>query len=85
MFNAKHNLLPLSFSHHVRFATITHRNNFRLTYHFERIDYRTLVRERYIGIACPKLWNALPNEIKIANSLYMFKTMLKDYFIKSYE
>ena len=84
MFNAKHNLLPASSSHHVQSARITHRYNLRIIHDFERLEYRTLVRERYVGVIGPKFWNTLPHEITETSSVSQLKIKLKDYLSVSY-
>jgi len=82
MYNAKHDVLPVSSSRHVHLARLNLRFSFRVNFDFKRIDCRTLVRERYIGIAGPKLWNILPQAIKVAGSLCLFKQKLKDYLLE---
>ena len=48
---------------------------------------RTVHTKRICGTSmrnsAPKLWNLLPNEIKTANSIYIFKRRMKKYFISS--
>jgi len=84
MYNSKHDLLPISSSRHVQPGRLNCRFSFRVKFDFERIDCRTLVRERYIGITGPKFWNILPQAITDADSLFLFKKMLKDYFLGLY-
>ena len=84
IFSVKNGLLPLSSSRHVQPARINHRFNLRVRFDFEHVECRTLVRERYVGIIGPKMWNVFPDIIKLASSLNGFKKKLKDYLIRFY-
>jgi len=84
MYNSKHDLLPISSSRHVQPARLNCRFSFRVKFDFERIDCRTLVRERYIRITGPKLWNILPQAIRDSESSFLFKKKLRDYFFGLY-
>jgi len=55
MYNSKHDLLPISSSRHVQPARLNSRFSFRVKFDFKRVDCRTIVRKRFIGIAGPKL------------------------------
>ena len=41
--------------------------------------------DRAFGVAGPKLWNALPNDIRSTRSLVTFKSKLKSYLFKQAE
>jgi len=84
VYNSKHDLLPISSSRHVQPARLNCRFSFNVKFDFKGFDCRTLVRERYIGIIGPKLWNILPQAIRDANSVFLFKKKLKDYLVGLY-
>ena len=56
------------------------RNRNRLLPSFNRLA----ISQRSITYAGPHTWNELPTEIKLSNSLNIFKSKLKRYFIQKY-
>ena len=46
------------------------------------VKYKTL-GERSFAFYAPKLWNSLPVDVRMANSLNNFKTLLKTYLFRS--
>ena len=48
----------------------------------KKVKYKTL-SERSFAFYAPKLWNSLPVEVRMANSFYNFKTLLKTYLFRS--
>ena len=56
------------------------RNRNRLLPSFNRLA----ISQRSITYAGPHIWNELPTEIKLSNSINIFKSKLKRYFIQKY-
>ena len=48
----------------------------------KRVKYKTL-GERSFAFYAPKVWNSPPVEVRMANSLETFKTLLKTYLFRS--
>ena len=46
---------------------------------------RTTKKAECINIKGPKMWNDLPADIKLCNSIYKFKKMYKALLLHSYE
>ncbi len=78
IYKISHGLLPIVFMRDFTFSKSS-RNpyNLRSQCHTKRIC-GTSMRN-----SAPKLWNILPNNIKNANSIYIFKRKMKKYFICS--
>ena len=47
-------------------------------------SYRTSLREKCSLVRFPRIWNAIPNEIKHSESLNIFKSRLKQYLSSKY-
>ena len=87
VYKVKNNLLPLACSHHVKMldasnAESTH--NLRNKSEFIEIPFKTKSRENYIGISGTKMWNSLPGNLKVLNSVFIFKREVANYFTAQY-
>ena len=78
IYKVSHRLLPIVFMKEFTFSKGERNHyNLRSQCHRKRIC-GTSMRN-----SAPKLWNLLPNEIKNANSIYIFKRRMKKYLICS--
>ena len=46
---------------------------------------RTKIRQCFALFQCIKAWNILPNDLKLINSLPMFKLKIRNYLLDKYE
>lgn len=84
IYKCQNNLLPMSCCCHIQFNSNPHHYSLRCQLIFKSISYRTQIRERYAGVAAPKVWESLPYCITSLNTLASFKKALKDYYIFQY-
>jgi hypothetical protein len=79
MFKYKHCLLPASFNKFFTTHSVNHSYNTR-----NRGDFRIPIhRIRTISTTGPKIWNELPNEVKMVNSLGHFKNKIKTLLLNT--
>ena len=57
------------------------RNSINLVSVFQRLSFT----QNSILFTGPQIWNSIPNEIKNANSLNIFKRSFKQFILNSYE
>lgn len=77
-------LLPLSCLNHIQVAQATHKYTLRHYSSVNSMYCRTNVRERYVGVSAPRVWDSLPDELKLIESLAGFNLSLKMYLISLY-
>jgi hypothetical protein len=73
MFKAKNNLLPESCRHHIKKITSGSRYSFRYKSEFCVPAFRTIVRQNYIAVEGPKLWEILPENIRPNYFVFYFQ------------
>ena len=71
------NQLPSSFNRYFTSNSGIHTYNTRQASNYHLFSVNTSVRKTSIAASGPKLWNALPDNIKKASSLALFKRKLK--------
>lgn len=85
MYKFYHNMLPDSCK---SFAIINDTNlkkyNFRKNSDFSIPKYRTSLREKFIKIHGPRIWNSLPQDLTSSSSISIFKTKLKQFLLSTY-
>lgn len=83
MYKAKFGLLPICCSSYVKkYSPRPH--SLRVIYDFELQYTRTTARQNFITWSGPTIWNSIPNEIKNAPSLSIFKRDLTTFLINQY-
>ena len=83
MYKILNNLIPRLSHHHFISNMTIHDYNTRSSHHLHVPYCRTKLRQNTIQFQGPKLWNLLPEEIKSAPSVNIFKKRMRTYFINS--
>ena len=78
------NIMPISCMNHIQHVQDNYRYQLRKVSSIRKLPFRTNTRQRYIGVSGPRLWESLPNYIKLSNSLQLFKTHLQKYYFQQY-
>ena len=78
------NLLPKCCSYHIAPHQINHNYTFRRELSVVSLPYKCCIRERYIAIIGPKLWNAIPQVIQLSSNLFIFRKALKKRILENY-
>jgi len=84
VYKSLNSLLPMSCSVHVKKHEVFHSYPLRKEYGTVAPAYKTKIRECYVGVSGPKLWNALPEQVISSPSVSMFKKSLKEFLIANY-
>ena len=81
MFSYHHALLPLSFRNLFVTNSQVHNYNTRSTANYRTHFCRTNIKQFSILYQGPKIWNSLPVNVKISNSLSCFKKRINDLLL----
>ena len=84
MYKIKNNLLPTSTFKLVHTKTDNSLHNLRKGRDFIVEKYKTVIRRKSIAVSGPDLWHSLPDAIKSASSVIIFKRLLTDSLIACY-
>ncbi|HMK58436.1 MAG TPA: reverse transcriptase family protein [Nitrososphaeraceae archaeon] len=84
MFKLKHNLLPMSCLRQFTFVSNDCWYNFRNQNDFALINFKSEIRKRCVSVKGPEMWNSLPVHLRDSVSVPVFKSRLKESFIKEY-
>ena len=84
IFKSINNLLPKSSSYHIKKHDLTHDYPLRNECSISTVSFKTKIRENYIGVSGPQLWNLLPELVKSSVTFLIFKRNLKDFLLKHY-
>ena len=79
MYKIQNNLIPRLGHHHFISNMAIHDYNTRSNHHLHIPYCRTKMRQNTIQFQGPKLWNLLPEEIKSAPSVNIFKKRIRTY------
>ena len=85
MFKLKHDLLPMSCLRQFTFVSNDRRYNFRNRSDFALINVKSEIRKRCVSVKGPEMWNSLPVHLRDSVLGSVFKSRLKESFIKEYE
>ncbi len=78
------NQLPSSFNHYFTSNSSIHTYSTRQASNYHLFYANTSIRKKSIATSGPKLWKALPDNIKNASSLALFKRKLKLHLSTNY-
>ena len=84
MYKAKNNLLPNACAYHITLSPKDNHYQFRKPIDFCPISFHTQVREKYIAVIGPQLWNSIDMSIKSSVSISIFKKRLVFSFLAKY-
>ena len=77
-------LLPSCCAYHIAPHKTSHNYEFRKEYSVISLPHKCCIREQYIGVIGPRLWNALPQNIQVSSSLFLFQKTFKKNILESY-
>lgn len=83
-YRSKNCLLPTSCSNYISLYSSSHQYMMRNHPSMTVVSFRTKIRERFIGVSGPKLWNSLPDSIRNSTSLPLLKKRLSAFLIDMY-
>ena len=84
VYRHQHGLLPSSCKHHLNQQNSYSIHALRNTYCIPSMRFRTKLREAYVGVCRPHLWNSPPLDVLISPGLQVFKKNLFNHFLKQY-
>ena len=58
--------------------------NMRNSHDFALISYRTNIREQCICVVGPRLWDSIPSDLRVSDSVFIFKRLAREYLISLY-
>ena len=73
------NMLPSVFNNYLNRPDHNHNTRYTTNLNFSRVRARTIRGQTSIECLGPRVWSIIPNEIKLANTLGIFKKKLKAY------
>ena len=84
VYKSLNNLLPRSSSYHVNRYLCDHRYPLRNDLTTKSVAFKCRIRETYIGVSGPKLWNALPLSVVSSLTFLIFKNNFKIFLLDKY-
>ena len=84
LYKFKCNLLPICCTQYLQLCVNSGQYFLRREATFIRFKFRTLLRQKFISIAGPDMWDCLPDFVRQSVSIVMFKTRLLDFLSSSY-